>query len=150
MPKFVSHSPTQTKNLAKQMARQFKGGKILGLMGNLGSGKTQFTKGLAEYFGIENPITSPTFVLLKPYQIKKDRSRSVPTAIKQLIHIDCYRVKDPTELLAIGLNEYLQDSKNLIVIEWAEKIKSILPKDTCWIKFELGKKENERIIKKEL
>jgi tRNA threonylcarbamoyladenosine biosynthesis protein TsaE len=159
----VSHSITQTKETAKKIASKLKSGAVLGLVGNLGTGKTHFVKGIAEYFEIKNNITSPTFVLLKLYPIYPERS-SVATEqaegshgkskithnlnkqIKFLIHIDCYRLNNPEELIAIGLNEYLENPDYLVVIEWAEKIKSILPKNTIWIKFSLGKKENERKI----
>ncbi len=138
MKKYTSKSVAQTKNLAKKLAKDFKDGPIiLGLVGNLGTGKTHFTKGLAEFYGIKKAITSPTFVLLKPYKIKNK---------KNLIHIDCYRLDNPEELLAIGLNEFISNKNNIVVIEWAEKIKSALPKNTIWINFKLGRKENERII----
>jgi tRNA threonylcarbamoyladenosine biosynthesis protein TsaE len=142
MKKHISKSVTETKKIARGIAKDFKGGEVLGLVGNLGTGKTHFTKGLAEYFKIQKAITSPTFVLLKPYKTEKNSD------IKQLVHIDCYRLDSPEELLAIGLNEFIKDKKNIVVIEWAEKIKSVLPKDTVWINFKLGKKENERKITK--
>jgi len=147
--KYITNSPAQTKNLAKKIAKNFKGGIVLGLVGELGSGKTQFTKGLAEYFGIKQAVTSPTFVLLKPYIIQKNtktKKQKNNYKINQLIHIDCYRLDSPEELLAIGLQEYI-NKNNLVVIEWAEKVRGILPKDTIWIKFKLGKNEKERIIK---
>ncbi len=140
MKKYISKSVAETKKIAKNIAKDFKGGEVLGLVGNLGTGKTHFTKGVAEYFKIQRAVTSPTFVLLKPYKIKKNKS------IKNLIHIDCYRLDSPEELLAIGLNEFIKNKKNIVVIEWAEKIKNILPKNTIYIDFKLGKKENERII----
>lgn len=140
MKKYISHSEKKTRTLAKEIAAGLTTGTVLGLSGELGSGKTQFTKGLAEYFDIKNTITSPTFVLLKPYNIKNKKH------IKQLIHVDCYRLDNPGELLAIGLQEFMADKNNLIVIEWAEKIKDILPKNTQWIKFKTGKKENEREV----
>jgi tRNA threonylcarbamoyladenosine biosynthesis protein TsaE len=135
----ISHSPTQTKTIAKKLASELKPGAVLALVGDLGAGKTQFVKGLAEYFGIKKNITSPTFVLLKPYQTKNNQ-------IKKLIHIDCYRLNSPKELLAIGFQEFLENKNNLVVIEWADKIKSLLPKNTVWIKFSLGQKETERKI----
>ncbi|MFH1457303.1 MAG: tRNA (adenosine(37)-N6)-threonylcarbamoyltransferase complex ATPase subunit type 1 TsaE [Patescibacteria group bacterium] len=140
MKKYISKSVAETKKIAKNIARDFKDGQVLGLVGNLGTGKTHFTKGLAEYFKIKRAITSPTFVLLKPYKTKKNSD------IKQLVHIDCYRLDSSEELLAIGLNEFIKDKKNIVIIEWAEKIKSVLPKNTVWVNFKLGKKENERII----
>ncbi len=141
MKEYISNSPAQTKNFAKKIARQFKTGKVLGLIGELGSGKTQFFKGLAEYFKVKKPVTSPTFVLLKSYKIKNKN-------FKQLVHIDCYRLNKQEEILDIGLSEYLQQAENnLIVIEWAEKIKDILPKkNVIWIKFKFGKGKNQRLI----
>lgn len=136
----LSHSPNQTQTIAEKIAAKLDSGAVLALTGNLGSGKTHFTKGLAKYFQIKKNITSPTFVLMKVYKTKNKK-------IKQLVHVDCYRLDNPEELLAIGLDEYLNDPACLVVIEWAEKIKKILPKNTIWIKFNLGKKENERKIK---
>jgi len=152
MQTYISKSVTETKNLAKKLAKNFKGGEILGLIGDLGSGKTHFTKGLAEFYKIKKTITSPTFVLLKPYSIPRDpssrRSRAAgfKTGLKNLIHIDCYRLDKPNQLLEIGLEEYINNPESVVVIEWAEKIKNILPKNTIYINFKLGKKENKRII----
>ena len=164
MRKYISNSPLQTKNLAKKLAKNFNGGEVLGLVGELGSGKTQFVKGLAEYFQVKQTITSPTFVLFKPYKIKnfeekvyskkQDKGRS-HKKIKYLVHVDCYRLRNPQELLAVGLGEYLNNPNCLTVVEWAEKIKDILPvKKTVWIKFKfpsktsrpLAENKNQRII----
>ncbi|MDD5290143.1 MAG: tRNA (adenosine(37)-N6)-threonylcarbamoyltransferase complex ATPase subunit type 1 TsaE [Patescibacteria group bacterium] len=150
----LSHSPSQTKTIAKKLASQLKPGAVLALVGDLGAGKTHFVKGLAEYFGIKKNITSPTFVLLKIYPITKVYPERAERAegsrnrnkIKKLIHLDCYRLSHPDELLAIGFREFLQDKNCLVVIEWADKIKTLLPKNTTWLKFSLGQKENERKI----
>jgi len=139
MPKFISKSISDTEKLAQKIAKDFKSGEILGLVGDLGSGKTHFTKGLAKYFKIKNPITSPTFVVMKIYNIKNKE-------INKLIHIDVYRLSNSEELLDLGLQDLIQDKKNIIVIEWADKIKNVLPKNTKWITFKLGKKDNEREI----
>lgn len=141
MKKYTSKSPNETKKLAKKIAKDFKGGEILALSGNLGTGKTQFTKGLAEYFKIKNPITSPTFVVMKIYPVKKNKN------INKLSHMDVYRLETGEDALAIGLGEYMEDKNCLTIIEWAERIKNILPKDTIWIKFDYGEKDNERNIK---
>lgn len=154
----ISHSPHQTQSIAEKFAAKLNSGAVLALTGNLGSGKTHFTKGLAKYFKIKKNITSPTFVLMKVYPIFKVYPERSPeysgrvegsrnkNKIKHLIHVDCYRLDNPEELLAIGLGEYLSDPTCFVVIEWAEKIKKILPKNTIWIKLKLGKKEKERII----
>jgi len=155
MQKYISKSITETKKIAKKIAKNFKNGKILGLVGNLGSGKTHFTKGLAEFYKIKKTITSPTFVLLRPYSIPRDpsprRSRAAgfKTGLKNLIHIDCYRLDKPNQLLEIGLEEYINNPESVVVIEWAEKIKNILPKNTIYINFKLDiniKEQIERIL----
>jgi len=115
---------------------------IIGLIGDLGSGKTAFTKGVGQYFNIKN-ITSPTFVVMKVYKVK---GKSKKVKVKNLVHVDCYRLDDYQSLLDIGLEEYLNDPQSLVLIEWADKIKGSLPKQTKYIKFKLGQKENERII----
>lgn len=138
----ITKSEQETMDFAKKFATQLEVGGCLGLVGNLGMGKTQFTKGLALGLGIKHPITSPTFVLLKEYSIKNLKSK-----ITKFIHIDCYRLSSPEELLELGLEEYLANKNNLVVIEWADKIKTILPKDTLWINFKPNKKIlNERQI----
>ena len=121
---FISSSTKQTFSFAKKFASQLKGGEILGLVGPLGAGKTVFVKGLAAGLGIKKKITSPTFVLMKIYPLKL---RGKP-AIKNLVHLDAYRIKQAKELLAIGVKDYIGHPDAVTVIEWAEKIKKILPK----------------------
>jgi len=99
----------------------------------LGSGKTTFVQGFLRGLGIKKKITSPTFVIAKNY--------------KQAYHIDCYRIKKADELLKLGLREVLENPQNIVLIEWAEKIKKILPKNFVWLKFEHGPKENIRVIR---
>jgi tRNA threonylcarbamoyladenosine biosynthesis protein TsaE len=147
MKKLISKSEKETIKLAKKIAKDFEFGTILALVGNLGSGKTQFTKGLAEFYQIKNPITSPTFVVMKQYNIsqkvKKEKEKS---SLRKLIHIDAYRLSSSEELMALGLKDLIEDKNNIVIIEWADRIKSILPKNAKWIKFKVGKKENEREI----
>ena len=93
---------------------------ILCLNGDLGGGKTTFTQGLAKGFGIKQKVSSPTFLIIKKYSLKKNN-------FKNFYHLDCYRVEDSQELIDLGFKEMISDKNNLIVIEWAEKIKKILP-----------------------
>lgn len=139
MKKYISHNPSDTKKIAAHLAANFKGGEVLGLIGDLGAGKTNFVQGLAEYFAVKAIVNSPTFVLMKPYPTKNNHCRL-------LVHIDCYRLNQPEELLALGVVEYFNDSRCLTVIEWADKVKDILPPKTLWLQIEKGKKENDRII----
>jgi len=99
---------------------------VIGLEGELGSGKTTFVQGLAKGLGIKEKITSPTFVILKKYEIRNTN----------FYHIDCYRLNSAQELLDLGFKEIIIQSENLVVIEWAERVRKILLRDTLWIKFE--------------
>jgi len=141
MSQILTHSAKETISFGKKFARNLKNGAVLALVGELGAGKTQFVKGLAQGLGLRKNITSPTFVLLKNYPLPITRY-----PLRNLIHIDCYRLSHPEELIDLGLKELLADKSNLIVIEWADKIKTILPRGTKWLKFKVGRKPNERII----
>jgi len=105
---------------------------VVGLEGDLGAGKTAFTKGVAKALGVEGSVTSPTFVIEKIYKLPK-----LPQYEKfsRLIHIDAYRLESGKELLGIGWEEILKDPQNLILIEWPERVEDVLPKDTKTIQF---------------
>ena len=137
--KFISTSEKQTLNFAKKFSKSLSGGQVIGLAGNLGAGKTIFTKGLALGFGIKKNITSPTFVLMKVYPVKSP-------IIKFLVHIDAYRIKSAENLIAIGADEYFKSPEAITIIEWADKIKKILPKKTKLIKINLQKNNHRKII----
>jgi len=150
MPNFVykTNSSNQTKKLSNLLASctksqrrsNLKSALIFALTGELGSGKTTFVQGFLRGLGVRKKITSPTFVITKSYKLKAKSYQTV-------YHIDCYRIKRPSELLKLGIKEILNDSRNIVLIEWAEKIKRILPKNIIWIKFQHGEKiNNQRII----
>jgi tRNA threonylcarbamoyladenosine biosynthesis protein TsaE len=137
--RFISVSEKQTLNFAKDFSKKLYGGEILGLVGDLGAGKTIFTKGLGAGLGIKKNITSPTFVLMKIYPVTRHNQ------IKLLVHIDAYRIKSASNLIAIGATEYFNRPDTVTIIEWADKIKKILPKKTKFIT--LTHKNGSRIIK---
>lgn len=137
----VSHSSEETKKFAQQLAANLKGGEVIALKGDLGAGKTTFTQGLAKGLGIKERIQSPTFVLLKEHEVKSKKLK-----VKSLIHIDCYRLKSANDALSIGLTDYLSKRDTICVIEWAEKIKKILPKNTIYIKLEHIKENSRKIV----
>ncbi|MBI2618269.1 tRNA (adenosine(37)-N6)-threonylcarbamoyltransferase complex ATPase subunit type 1 TsaE [Candidatus Kaiserbacteria bacterium] len=118
-------------DMAKEAARMMgtlsprRTATVLGLYGDLGAGKTTFAQALARVFGIKETVTSPTFVIMKTYALPKRK-----THFKHLIHIDAYRLRGSSELTKLGWETLLNDPANLIVIEWAEKVESILPKNT--------------------
>ena len=101
---------------------------VVGLYGELGAGKTSFVQALAKILGVSQNATSPTFVIEKIYKL--DNSKLNNGRFNRLIHIDAYRLKDSRELKALGWDTIISDPKNLIVIEWADTVEDILPKDT--------------------
>src|SRR3989344_4007729 len=140
----ITKSDRETKQAGKLFAKALleekdkKRACVVSLEGDLGSGKTTFTKGFAEGFGIKNTIQSPTFVILKIYQCNtfKRSRKSVAShnAFKNLIHIDAYRIV-PKDLKVLGWDEFTKDSHNVVLVEWGERLKKSLPKGTVRIKF---------------
>ncbi len=141
--KYLTKSPSQTKKIGKNIAAEIikkkKGPVVLALKGNLGAGKTVFAQGLAKGIGIAEKILSPTFLILKKFKIKKG-------IFKEFYHIDCYRLKNKKDILSTGIKEAIEDPLGIVVIEWAEKIKNALPKNTIWIEIKQKENENEREI----
>ena len=129
---FKTKSAQETKKIAKLLAQEISRPVVLALTGDLGSGKTTFIQGFLKGLGVKKRITSPTFVIMRTYNL--------------VYHIDCYRLSKAKELLKLGFKEILQSPKVIILIEWAEKIQKILPKNTIWLEFKHGKKPNERVI----
>ncbi|MCD6096790.1 tRNA (adenosine(37)-N6)-threonylcarbamoyltransferase complex ATPase subunit type 1 TsaE [bacterium] len=135
----ITKSPEQTKKIAENFAKKLKGGEIIGLTGPLGSGKTVFVQGLAKGLKIKEKITSPSFVLMKFYKTNKK-------AVKQLIHLDAWRLNSPQDLEQLGITELLTED-NVIVIEWIEKVEKFFKnKSLIIIKFTLGQQEKTRKI----
>lgn len=133
----------ETYSLARTIVSRLRpnnvGARILALSGDLGSGKTAFTQGLAQALGISDTITSPTFVIEKIYQV-------IGSPLwKRLIHIDAYRLNNGQELLNLGFKEIIKDPYNIIVIEWPERVADILPGDIKSISFKFIDEEIREI-----
>ena len=124
MASIISHSPQETFELGRQFAAELRRGDVLALAGDLGAGKTQFSKGLAAGLGVEAEVTSPTFTLIHEY----------PGGRLPLFHIDLYRLEEEDEVLGIGLDEYL-DGDGVTVIEWADKFAALMPEGVRWVRF---------------
>ncbi len=130
----LTKSPAETKRLGERIGKLLLPGDVVALSGELGSGKTVLTKGIARGLGIKgNPVRSPSFVLIKEYPGK------VP-----LFHFDLYRLTKPGELNTIGYEEYFS-SKGVVVIEWAERAKNFLPEKYLEVELSIINK-NERKI----
>ena len=160
MLKVLTHSSNGTKRFAKVFAKKIlarsfdfssclpasRAASIIGLTGDLGSGKTTFIQGFLKGLGVKQRITSPTFVIFKRYEIPACRQARKDKNYKNVYHVDCYRLNKPEEILKLGFKEIINNPQNIVLIEWAEKLKKILPKKIDWINFEYGKKYNERKI----
>ncbi len=122
---------------------------VVVLRGNLGSGKTVFARGIARALGITKNVRSPSFVLLYRYRIPKTFHFSLLTFhFSYLIHIDAYRLHSAQDLLDIGFNDFVSDPHNLIIIEWGEKVRTILPRNYTEIIFQSVKHTMRKIIVK--
>ncbi len=123
---YYAPTPRQTASLARRLAKNWHGGEIIALSGELGTGKTFFTQAVAKYLGVTTPVTSPTFVICEHY------SCDHPT-IKELIHIDAYRLNSSNDLINLGFSDFAGQPGYLTIIEWPEKIADLLPANTWHI-----------------
>lgn len=128
---YLSKSSKETENLAIFLLNKVlklnpaitsKEALVVALEGELGAGKTVFVKGAAKALGIKGKIKSPTFTLIKKHPIFLSK------CFKFLYHLDCYRLRDHRDLAILGIGEILNDPQNLILIEWSDRVKKILPK----------------------
>jgi tRNA threonylcarbamoyladenosine biosynthesis protein TsaE len=130
----------ETKDIAKAFAKDVKSGSVVALVGDLGAGKTVFAKAFAKELGVKEEVISPTFNIIKTYQIKGNKKND-----RVFCHVDAYRLNSYQELLKIGIEEYLNDDSTIVLIEWADKVKEILPKDTYIIRIE-HKEDTKRVF----
>lgn len=130
--KYTTNSLEDTKKIAEGFVSKLSPNKdaavVVGLYGNLGAGKTTTTQFIAKALGVEETVTSPTFVLEKIYELKNQK-------FTHLIHIDAYRIEKLSELQSLGWEEIISNPNNLILIEWPERISDIMPEH---IKLNLG------------
>lgn len=123
--------------IAQDFVFKLTGGQVYGLNGELGAGKTTFVQFVAKALGIEEVINSPTYNYLKVYEI--------PNSENILIHVDAYKIKSHLDVDSIGLTDYLNDDKAIILIEWAENIRDFLPSKTKYINFKVLAEEREML-----
>ena len=127
-------SPQETEALGARLGAQLRSGDVVALSGELGAGKTVFTRGLAEGAGAGGHVASPTFTLIREYHGRVT-----------VFHADLYRLDTPAQLVDIGLEEILDDD-GVTVIEWAEKARHLLPAEYLWIEFRFTAQDEERVI----
>jgi len=135
--KYITNNYKQTQKLGEELAKNIleyapkKDAVVLCLHGNLGGGKTTFLQGFAKGLGIKERILSPTFVVMKRFG--------------NFYHIDCYRLKNEKDILELDWEKIISNPKNIVAIEWPEKIKKALPKNTIKINFKFIDKNKREI-----
>jgi len=149
LKKFITQKARQTQKLGELLAQELTTGQVICLSGDLGAGKTTFSQGFLKGLKIKGPHTSPTFVVIKHYKSKFSIfnfqfSKKQKTKIQNIYHFDAYRVK-AKDILDLGWEEIVNNKSNIVLVEWAERIKKIIPPNALWINFQ-GLSQNERKI----
>jgi len=144
----TTNSYKETQKLGKELAEKIlKAGLqnkavVLGLYGNLGGGKTTFLQGFAKGLGIKEKILSPTFVVMKKFKLNPSAQRLTHDTY---YHIDCYRLEGNEAILSPDFKNIIKDPKNIVAIEWPEKIKKALPKGIIKISFNFIDKNKREV-----
>lgn len=134
----ITNSFEETQKAGFDFAKTLKGGDVVCLHGDLGGGKTTFVQGLAKGLGIEKKIISPTFIIMRSYELGS----------KNFYHVDLYRVENERDIEGLGLLDLMENEDAIVVIEWAEKIEDNLPEKRKDIFFEyLDEDKREILIK---
>lgn len=141
----ITKNAQETKKFGQSFSNSLKGGETICLVGGLGAGKTTFVQGLAKGLNILAQISSPTFIIMRHYGVPA--LQSTGSKIGTLYHLDLYRFEKNVaeEIRNLGLFDIWEKPENIVVIEWAEKIKEILPKNSIWIDFKNISEEERKI-----
>ncbi len=131
MRKFQTETPEETRTLGYQFAAELTSGSVVALVGDLGCGKTAFIKGVTDFFGDGEQVTSPTFTLVNEYE------GELP-----LYHFDVYRLDNPSLEECDWMDDYLFGD-GVCLIEWADNIRAVLPENTIWIQFAKNSEKGE-------
>jgi len=155
--KYLTNNPLQTKKLGKFLAKKIlkeklkKEAQVLALEGDLGGGKTTFLQGFAKGLGIKEKILSPTFIIMRKFGIEgrklnvEGRKTTFNTRPSTFYHIDCYRIEKPKEILDLGFREIITNPQNIVAVEWADRIRKIMPQNAIRIVFEFINKDKREI-----
>lgn len=136
MKKYISNSETETEAIGVEVARSLPRGSVVLLDGDLGAGKTVFSRGFARALGIDEPVSSPTYTIVQEYELPEKG---------RLYHLDLYRISGVDAALAFGVDEFLNDPSSYALVEWPERITGILPDNAVHITLKhIG--ENQREI----
>ncbi len=128
----------EAKAFVSRLSQKKEGATVVALSGELGAGKTTFVQGMALMLGICDPITSPTFVVEKIYELSGQ-------PFSHLVHIDAYRLKNAQELASLGFHTLITDPSNLMCIEWAENVQELIPSDAIRVTLSVLKEGGRHI-----
>lgn len=137
---FITTGAEETRSFGKKLAREIVPGKLVCLKGDLGTGKTTFAQGFLEGLGAVRPYVSPTFVIMKQYDLPQAKN-----GIKRVYHADAYRV-EAKDFIHLGFAEWCADTEGAVILEWPERVEKLIPKNAMRITF-TAKSENERELK---
>ncbi|MDD3170490.1 MAG: tRNA (adenosine(37)-N6)-threonylcarbamoyltransferase complex ATPase subunit type 1 TsaE [Candidatus Paceibacterota bacterium] len=139
----ISCNSSETKRAGKELALKILSApekrRVLALKGGLGAGKTTFLQGFAKGLNIRKKILSPTFVIFNRFKLKSPY-------FENFYHFDCYRIENFKEMESLGFKEIVSSPKNIVAIEWPEKIKKILPRKIIELKFKILGEDKRKII----
>ena len=130
LDKYISNDAFQTKILGEKLAKQIQGGEVIFLYGDLGSGKTTFTQGFINYFIQNKRVPSPTFIIVRQYDVKH-------AAISKIYHVDLYRLETMEDIQTLGILELFNNPNNVFLIEWPEKLDKHMIKNRINVKFNI-------------
>ena len=125
MEEIITCSSEETESEGEKFSERLKPGDIVFLKGQLGSGKTTFTKGIAKGLGILTRIISPTFIVVREHSVESNKK----SPIRTLYHLDMYRLKDEKDVMTIDLKDYIEDKSAVTVIEWPEVGQDIIDRE---------------------
>jgi tRNA threonylcarbamoyladenosine biosynthesis protein TsaE len=146
--KYKTKGFKETQKLGEKIAEEIlkaplnKAAVVLGLQGDLGGGKTTFLQGFAKGLGVKEKITSPTFVIMKRFNLPSKNK------FRNFYHIDCYRLKDDKDVLELNFDNIILNPENIIAVEWPEHIKKVFPKSAHYIRFKFIDENTREIILK--
>ena len=158
MKKFVSNNPEESRKFAGDLAKEILAGNpmsrrnfdidtgalVLALIGDLGSGKTTFARAFAEALGVKEKIKSPTFIIFRKSKVADKKWQE--KVFKYFYHFDVYRINSEKEILNLGWEEIISNPENIVLVEWADKIEKILPKNSVKINFKHLKGDKREIV----
>lgn len=155
MQEIITQNLEDTRQAGRDLAKSLEGGEIICLSGELGAGKTTFSQGILESLGAVGPYTSPTFIIMKQYELESKVKNQKPKEegglqainrkLSTIYHIDAYRINED-DLLNLAWEEITRNKENIVILEWPEKVEKILPDHAIKIELQWLDENRRKII----